>query len=472
MMNSWQFARSPVLRLLVATGVIAAVLGNTSTSSSIAIAPLQGGDPGPCPHYWSRFFRNQSSSEDKILLLPGRQIDVPEYNDCQRLLVNDSGRLDPAYTHLKFGNVAVIFARADLNKVYKTEAPIGNAGGRPFFAALRKPDPATTRVAAIAEVWTTHPYKPLGLDSGFACIVLQWEPPVASSNLWSYHAWMVPVAHKNLCASPASPLDLQASSAFYLGARELPAQRNGDGPDEIPPVARWDWDGHRGEQYVGIACPSGWCELYGENPNRPHGHTGSPNYKVAAGLKIPGKAGQVVRQKGWYDEEYLASSTPTSGPSPQLDGAGAFGTVFPVPELKGRKREDYPVGTFVPVGWISINRFSNGYSAKYGFSLNTAPPQGRDVNALFLCLDNGTNRCKARPKKPCSPTRDQASGLLFYARLGKGPDDPKGTDFCVDFVGTTLGVSTLGTVRWRWLDDDQTVWVSCPAGCCQISAPK
>ena len=329
MRNSWQFARSHVLRILVATCVIGALLGYSRKSSSIASAPRhdkQVTDPGPCPHYWSKFFKNHG--QEPIPSLPGRQIDVPEYNDCQRLLVNKSGHLNPAYTDLKFGHEAVIFARADINKVYQTEAPIVNAVGRPFFAALKHPKPDTTRLTAIAQVWTTGTYAPLGLDSGFACIVLQWDGPVAWSHRRNYHAWMVPVANQILCASP---LDLPASSAFYLGAKELPAQTNGDGPDEIPPVARWDWDRLRGEQYVGIACPSGWCELHGEDRHHPLAHSSSHNYKVPGGLNIHGKEGRVVRQKGWYDEQYLASTKPALGASPKLDGAGAFGTVFPVP---------------------------------------------------------------------------------------------------------------------------------------------
>ena len=469
MKNSWQFTWLPVLRLLVATGLIAAALGYRPSSRSIASEPQrhdQMKDPGPCPHYWSRFFRNHNV--DTSLFLAGRQIDVPEYNDCQRLLVNTSSKPDPVYTQLKFGNVAVIWARQGIKEVYETEAPIGNAIGRPFYAALKNPNPTTTRVTAIALVWTTGTYKPLGMRAGFACIVLQWEGPVAARLPRNYHAWMVPLARQQPCVSP---LDLPAATAFYLGAQELPAEMNGNVPDEIPPVARWDWDGHRGEQYVGIACPSGWCELYGENPHTPHGHHGSPNYHVPTGLNLVGHEGQVVRQKGWYDQEYLASTISKSGTQPELDDAGALGTVFPVPALGTRNTQDYHLGDFVPVAWISISPLSKGYAGKYGFSSNIAPPQRPDVNALFLCRDDGHKKCKVKLKHQCSPTRDQASGDLYYARLGASPDDPNGTDFCVDFIGTTLGVPTPGTVRWRWLDDDQTIWVSCPSGCCQIHPP-
>jgi len=466
MMNSWQFARIPMLLLWAATGAIAAVSGCRPSSRSRG-RNGEAMDSKTCPHYWSKFFA--ARGEDTILVLAGRQENVPEYNDCQRLLVNTSGKPDPAYTTLQFDSVAAIWARAGINDIYQQEVPITSADTkRPFFPALRNPTLATTRVTAIAQVWTPGSYKPLGLSAEHSCIVLQWDGPVASSKPRNYHAWMVPVAHQDLCASP---LDLPASSAFYLGARELPAQGNSDGPDEIPPVARWDWDPRRGEQYVGIACPSGWCELYGENANQPAAHTSSPSYQVPSGLHVPGHAGRVVRQKGWYDEEYLASTTPTSGKPPVLDGAGAFGTVFPVPELKGRSISDYPPGKFVPVGWISINTVSSGYRGKYGFSLNTAPPQRPDVNALSLCLDDGSNACKAKPRYTCSPQSNLPNGHLFYARLGSGPDDPHATDFCVDFIGTP-GVSTPGTVRWRWLDDDQTIWVSCPAGCCQIQPPK
>jgi hypothetical protein len=301
--------------------------------------------------------------------------------------------------------------------------------------------------------------------------VLQWEGPVSSSKPRNYHAWTVHVTDQKLCASP---LDLPADSAFYLGVRALAAESDSSGADEIPPVARWDWDDHRGEQYIGIACPLEWCELYGEDPQHPHGHKVSPTYHVPPGLNLPGQAGHVVRQKGWYDEEYLASTTSIPGKPPVLDGAGAFGTVFPVPELKGRTMNDYPSGVFVPVGWVSTKGFSTGYSNKYGFKPNTTPPQRPDVNALFLCFDDGTHKCSVHLKHACSPGHDKPDGPSFYARLGASPDDSAGTatDFCVDFIGTTPGVPSPGTVRWRWLDDDQTIWVSCPAGCCQIQPPK
>jgi len=471
MRNSWQFAPSCVLRLVVATAVIAAACGcRQEKRRSTEVAQRHEGEATestPCPHYWSSFFARRGG--DSMLILPGRQEDDPEYNDCQRLLVNSSNKPDPAYTDLKFDSIAAIWATADLDSVYRHEAPIGAAQGRPFFAALIHPTAATTHLTAIALVWTPGRYAPLGLLAEFSCIVLQWDGPFDSRNPRNYHAWLVHVADQKLCASP---LDLSPTSAFYLGARELPAQGNIDGPDEIPPVARWDWDPHRGEQYVGIVCPSGWCELYGENSDHPQGHMSSPSYQVSSGLNVHGHAGRVVRQKGWYDEEYLASTTPIPGKPPVLDGAGAFGTVFPVPELKERTIKDYPLGKFVPVAWISISPSSKGYSGKYGFTLNKAPPQRRDVNALFLCFDDGTNACKAAPKYTCSPSGGKTKGPLFYARLGRGPDDPSATDFCVGFIDAPAGVRTPGTVRWRWLDDDQTIWVSCPAGCCQLTKPR
>lgn len=460
MMNSWKFAQSRVLWLLIATGVIAAALGCERLSA------LRGRDAetGPCPHYWSLFFKNRGLEPGAFLA--GPQLDVPEYNDCQRLLVHKSGHPDTAFTNLKFDSVAAIWARADISNVYQQEVPIGDASGRPFYDALQSPNPATTRVTAIAQIWTTGDYAPLGIVKGFDCIVLQWEPLVVPSEKPNYHAFMVHVPNQKDCATP---LDIPASYAHNLGARELPAQSNSDGLDEIPPVARWDWDKPLGQQYVGIACPSGWCELYGEDPNNAHEFTGSPNYTVPVGINIHGKAGRVVRQKGWYDEEYLASTKPTSGSPPHLDEEGAFGTVFPVPELKGSTIARYPPGTFVPVAWISINPGSKGYEGKFGLRLNTAPPEQRDVNALYLCLDDGHNKCNATPKYQCSPTRDHSNGRLFYARIGKGADDTHGSDFCVDFIGTDPAASALGTVRWRWLDNDPGIWVSCPAGCCQIS---
>ena len=84
----------------------------------------------------------------------------------------------------------------------------------------------------------------------------------------------------------------------------------------------------------------------------------------------------------------------------------------------------YHSGTFLPVAWVSISRPSTGYAKKYGFKLNTAPPQHTDVNALFLCYDDGIRKCRAHPKHACSPTHDHTDGPNFYARLGRGPTTP------------------------------------------------
>ena len=112
-------------------------------------------DTLPCPHYFSLFF-DKLYSDRQVTALVGSQIDVPEYNDCQRLLVNNSGAPNPAYTDLRFGYAAAIFARANINSVYPTEAPIGMAKTQPFYAALQHSQPATTRVTSIGLVWSTR----------------------------------------------------------------------------------------------------------------------------------------------------------------------------------------------------------------------------------------------------------------------------------------------------------------------------
>lgn len=479
MKNNWQFAPSPAAWLLVAIVVMAIGFGCSSHTTFQKPPPRRVmNDTGPCPHYFSLLFE-KLYPDAQVTALIGSQLDVPEYNDCQRLLVSNSVAPNPSYTNLQFGDVAAVFARAKLNNVYQMENPIGNAKTQPFYDALVRPRPTTTRVTSIGLVWTTGPYPRLGLPAGFACIVLQWEGPVgatpvsagtfSASNSRNYNAWIVPVSYQQSCYEP---LLLPASSAHRLGVLELPTYQKKTGPDDIPPVSRWDWDARRGEQYIGIACPLGWCELFRDDRDEKLAHLSSPTYHLSSLLGIPDEFGQVIRQKGWYDEEYLASARMKLGQKPELDPSGAFGTVFPVPRLGERSLTYYKVGTFVPVAWVSISPFSPEYSAKYGFKLNPAPPQRPNVNVLSLCRDHGSNECHAQPKNPCLPTSDHPGGPQFYARLGASVDDPEATDFCVDYIATDPSAHPPGTVRWRWLEDDPTVWVSCPSGCCQISKPK
>ena len=108
MMNSWQFAQSRVLRLVLATARSPQWSGAEMIASATVVVIARDGatDTRAKSMRWTRYRALTTSAGssgfhgvDTALFLAGRQMDVPEYNDCQRLLINTSEGPEPKPTH-------------------------------------------------------------------------------------------------------------------------------------------------------------------------------------------------------------------------------------------------------------------------------------------------------------------------------------------------------------------------------------
>jgi hypothetical protein len=276
---------------------------------------------------------------------------------------------------------------------------------------------------------------------------------------------MVPVDHEGDCMQPAAMLWTQSKE---LAVRvERPAAG-----DAVPPVGRWDWNDAASVQYVGIRCPTGWCELYGTAK-----HASSPKHTAPSDLS--GAQGQVVRVKGWYDEQYLAS---TKDYTHGIDGAR--GTVFPDPSAGGLGLDRF-IGRWQRKAWVSPDRYSAGYKVKANFGhhisagaggtyVSKLEPQRTRVDLCYLpsgtpgCLDVATTATvtpKPVRRDGAACPADSAGGRWF-ARI-TAPDD-RVKYVCVIYRPTPDGSQPPHVARWRWSTRDELIWIECPAGCCEV----
>ena len=371
-----------------------------------------------CPHAYP-YFRKDNAGLDPIQFTK----DIPEFNDCQRFIVDTGGRAT-------YDSLYAIFAVAELDQLPTRLAQL---------------DPTMRGEAAVlaAIIYTEGGvYPKLGLKETFSCLYLFRDP--------AWQAIMLPEseARQGACR-PDESSDVLARRGTQLAV--LADSLNGEFADSFfPPVARWDWDQEHRQQYLGVKCGAAWCEV------GPPGFSPSPRYAPAPGATPEERA--VIMIKGWYDEQLLA--TLPSGAS-SVEPTGNRGTVFPVPGLGSYMETGVFAARWVQVAEMALAQASQPYKDKFNFD-QAAP--GGTLNRESLCY--GTRReclgllpwiLKRGPF--CGPDEqwfsrlDAVDGSSRYkcVRRYPGPEQPR----------------IPGTARWRWLATDETSWKRCLPGCCE-----
>ncbi len=391
-----------------------------------------------CPHEWPEGLKME-------LPVPGPISNVPEFHDCQRFLLNKSG-------NLAYGSMEAIFVRYKIDSVFDSTEPLHIPDTlyhtSPWYAILTPPT-ATTHLAIVGQVLSYGNYTLLGIQSTYSCILLEWD---AAPSPPMYRAWMVPVPSGTRCGLP--PLTLPAAHIKELYVTPVTFA------NDAPPVSRWDWDPIAREQYIGMVCPTGWCELHAEQ-----GYTTSSSH-----------GGTPSIMKGWYDEQYLASYV-----SGALTMDGSFGAIFPDPTLGGRSVASY-TGQWLASAWVTLNHQSANYAPKLNLEPGSPmmnpladlvhPDVARQYNEIELCFSTGAKRCPNQDlvKHPCPPDH-WTEGTQSYVGTWFARETPVGghnpTYSCTQFRSYP-GFQAPPTVRWRWDLKDETMWISCPLGCCQV----
>ncbi len=427
---------------VVAGGTIVAAVASLLGSSGNQVIPTApAAEPG-CP-------------DDRVA------IEVPDVNGGTRIVTNIPLAASTDETHefhdcqafitgpKQYGPRVVIFASEKLALLEET-LDISNA---PSTAVEETLDTATPSIIALpAAVIYNYgaEYPELSIKKGFSCLVM-WK---ADSD---WKAKILPNGYdETVCQGVFDTTAIQGQDLVVEPTAH-------DKKDPPPSVARWDWAKDKAQQIIGIRCGDEWCEIgpkgFKHSPDREWEHfTGmAGGNELDKELKISNAKGRI--RKGRYDEQRLAIMTlPPGATDSVLEPADDPATAIPHPALNKHNDPKHYKGNFKPAAFVILRKHLPAYDSKNW---------QEGVNKISLCWDSaGSKDCfkKDPTEKPtCQP--EVPNGRTWYAetKSSKGEE----TYGCVKRCERTEWVP--GTVRWRWQERDEKLWIRCATGCCTVN---
>ncbi len=347
---------------------------------------------------------------------------IPEFHDCQRFVK------DTLYDSLYAIYASFRLASLDLRLDSLADTTI-----HPEFIGKQVAVP----VATVFSYGGT--YVPLRIEPGFNCLYL-WLVGKA------WHAKMVPMGPSEpRCGDPI--VDPEGAPG-----KELLVLPPGGGPSlSVPAISRWDWDSVNAKQYVGIKCGNAWCEIGDSDLVSTPPYSGTLVFDpVPVGTASPTAVLAVARIKGWNDVQRLAVKD-----GDHVVPSMIWGTIVPHPLLD---KLDDPAKF---KSWVHVaDEVVEGPAASYPKLNLTA-----GVNKVYLC-HNIPSACGITSPPACAA--DPTDGIQWWARITSGIG--ASVDRCVvRRTHTDPGVPPIpGAARWRWQAKDETNWIRCPTGCCEI----
>jgi hypothetical protein len=372
-----------------------------------------------------------------VLAVPGSRTLVPEYHDCQAFEASTPPQKSPLYAIFAFSGLDTSFANQATTGTQPSPTTIGptRTGATSTVGGTQPIPPKVIDTAAVST--TTAPvagvayivaeilsyggtYAPLAIRPGFNCLYL-----------FQRGRWGAVILHVIAERDCLKPYDLSRTDGTVLQA--MPSALSGFSSGDYPPVARWDRDS-LGTFMIGIRCGAAWCTV-GQNAAR-----SSPSYGPGGAADARGK--RVRQVKGWYDEQRLWSIDKGQWAHP----TDIVGTLFPDPALDGRPVSDFEVPGGVLVAQVAMSRDDSAYKKKLNFDKATP---NEPMNKIYI-------------RHVGSDLKTGWSATIVSAR-----GDTRG-NFNVYYRGHDIPIS--GMARWRWKWTDETVWVACPNGCCEVEA--
>jgi hypothetical protein len=432
-------------------------IGGVAVGSVAILVMLLALTPAPvireCPH---DIFDADSLLPGDTLSVPGRITNVPEYHDCQRFLLDQNKTL-------VYGELEAVYVRYNLYRILQEEERHPARAVADRWSIDSASFPGATRetlihTIVVGEVRSEGSYLPLGIVKGYNCIVLRW---ISVTQPTSFVGWMVPVTKEETC----SPENVGALAG--LPRTRLHVTRHA--PLSVPSttqLSRWEWDPHRSLQFIGITCPGGWCDLRG------YAGTPDPNPLDDDGLSIAEGANKKITEGTW-DWQYLAKYT-SSPFGVKLSRDGAYGMIVPDEALASYTITDYQAHNWLTVAWVGMNDTSKNYHDMLNFEKAWHVSPHGPLNKVEMCFSKDGSDCTGgRPPDACA--KDTNLNGYWYARVTSA-EGGLPMYKCVTQTITYVTVGTVkvvvdpppGVVRWRWLAVDETMWISCPSGCCEV----
>jgi hypothetical protein len=269
---------------------------------------------------------------------------------------------------------------------------------------------------AVAELYNFSPqgYTALGiLGAGYSCLYLRREP--GSRRL---KATMVYLAQTSVCPDRFDPRRVRAKDLDVIVQTRS---------REAPSAARWDMDPRTNIQYIGIWCPDGWCEV------------GVPGFTPSYEYNGP----REERIKGWYDEQYLSVYDSVQQ---RLRPSSIRGRTIPAPGLDTLTIAHFTCDSCTAKHWrqtaiVIIEKDSAGIYAR---KLNLEP---KIRSHVFLRYNRPQKAWEARIVRTAGT---RASVMRRVIRVDHS------------------NIVVPGTSRWHFVQDDETVWMRCSNGCCDV----
>jgi hypothetical protein len=262
-------------------------------------------------------------------------------------------------------------------------------------------------------------YDLLNLKGGTNCVWLGHQHGHAEQD-----GWFAYIGQADNCEfDPSKSRSMMAVTAMPFSGR----------PADIPASARFHEDEREATYFIGLRCLDRWCII---------GGVPSPMAKrpVHRGDPPPPLSKRAWVMIGAHDEQKLAI---VRGMGPQPHPSRIRASVTPVDDLDQLDESDYATWRDVATFWLR----DDPEGTKYAPDCPTKP-RGcwglrRGKNTLQLRYDG-----------------------VWHAQVlpgGNGTPWPLDVNDCAHF-----DVMVPGTARFHWRDDDDTVWIRCSQGCCQV----
>lgn len=350
----------------------------------------------------------------------GKILNVPEFHDCQRFIVDSEGTL-------VYDSLYAIFASFELDTLW---------------ASKRDSLPEDSAFVAAEIVSWGGEYGSLGIKPWFNCLLVFGSPSAPEAKMVS----LGPYEHD--CLHP--PTTTFGTTALVV--RRIPPTYS---DADYPAVARWEWDAETKRQYIGIKCGPAWCEIFKEGTILNFAST-------YAGIRVS-------QIKGWFDEQRLAVGTRTV--------SNIKGSIFPHPRLDSYTLDDFRKTSWlvfrrwVPTAYVALDGTDpdvGSYLAKTNFdpTVATSPIDMSKLNRIWLC--NGSRfQCRIPSNVQCTwPSSGVPGDSLWWTKI-QSPGNVLRYKCVWREDHSDLDIHIPGTARWRWLAQDETEWMRCAQGCCQ-----
>jgi hypothetical protein len=125
------------------------------------------------------------------------------------------------------------------------------------------------------------------------------------------------------------------------------------------------------------------------------------------------------------------------------------------------------------VAWVAIEGSGpNPYETKFNLHATAAGASFDELNRIDLCTGEtcacppGASGCVEVPTA-CTKHDGSPSDGVWKAMI-TNPVNQRSVVRCVARYAMDPTLNIPGTVRWRWLADDEGQWMRCPLGCCEL----